>query len=96
MARTKKKQTLFNPNTTAVVFDGEGRIVGGGERVEVDQVDAAGQEAVDNGLLVLETDDGPVREDADDEVVAFERKDVSRQEAPAAKASGASAPKKTT
>lgn len=49
-----KKISLFNPNPTPVVFDGEGRIVGGGERVEVDTVGKVAQEAVDHGLLVQE------------------------------------------
>lgn len=84
MVRGKKKLTLFNPNTTAVVFDEHGRIVGGGERVEIDQLDKAGQEAVDNDLLVLET---PERGDAEES---------ASDEEPVTKAPGASAPKKAS
>lgn len=56
MARaTKKKTTLFNPGTTPVVFDDEGHIVAGGDRTEVDGVNEVAQEAVDRGLLILES-----------------------------------------
>ncbi len=58
MARKKTGLTLFNPNPTPVVFNEAGQIVGGGGRREVDELDAAGQEAVDAGLLVREEPDG--------------------------------------
>lgn len=87
MARSANGNTmLFNPNTTAVVYDTEGRIVAGGARVEVGEVDAVGQEAIDHNLLVLEE---PERRDRNAD-------HASPDEAPAAKAPGASAPKKTT
>ena len=79
------KTTLFNTNTTPVVCDGEGHIVEGGGRREVDKVDEVGREAVDHGLLVEESGD----DSADPESGG------AGDEAPAArKASGASAPKK--
>lgn len=59
MARGAKTM-LFNPNTTAVVFDDDGRIVAGGERVQVDKVGKVAQEAIDNDLLVLEGPEGAV------------------------------------
>lgn len=48
------KVTLFNPNTTPVVCDKDGRIVEGGGRREVDKVDKVAQEAIDHGLLIEE------------------------------------------
>jgi hypothetical protein len=84
---TSDAKTLFNPNTTAVVFDRDGRIVGGGERVQVDKVDKVAQEAVEHGLLVLEE---PER--ADEEAGSADKS----EEAPAKKASGASPARKAT
>jgi hypothetical protein len=51
---SKSKITLFNPEQTPLVYDAEGRIVGGAERVEVDELDEVGQRAVEVGLLVRE------------------------------------------
>lgn len=79
MARGKKKTSLYNPNTTPVVYDESGHIVAGGERVEVDEVDEYGQEAVDGGLLVLEGDE----DDPDEHAVPV-------KQAVTARASGAS------
>jgi hypothetical protein len=79
------KVTLFNPNTTPVVCDKDGRIVEGGGRREVDKVDKVGQEAVDHGLLVLE-------EPEQDETAEAEPSDKAAEPR---KAPGASAPKKT-
>jgi hypothetical protein len=81
-----KKQTLFNPNPTPMVFDGEGRVVAGGERVEVDRVGEVAQEAIDHGLLVLEKAD---KEDLPEHAMV-----PADDEASTVKASGASAPKK--
>lgn len=77
------KKTLFNPNPTPLVFDGEGRTVAGGERVEVDKVDEVAQEAIDHELLVLEE---PERRDEDEHEGTPPAKEL-----PARKASGASA-----
>lgn len=54
MAATKGKITLFNPEQTPTVYSEDGRSVGGAERVTVDELDSAGQHAVDTGLLVRE------------------------------------------
>lgn len=76
------KTTLFNPNTTPVVCDKDGRIVEGGGRREVDKVDKVAQEAIDHGLLVAEK--GDEQEEAEPEHQAAEPR----------KAAGVSAPKK--
>lgn len=78
-----KKTTLFNPNTTAVVYDKEGRIVEGGGRREVDEVGEVAREAIDHGLLVEESGDEP--ETGDDS--ADQPKDKA---VPSRKTSGAS------
>lgn len=44
---------LLNPYRSGVVYDDEGRSLGGGERIEVDEVDAVGQAAVDARHLML-------------------------------------------
>lgn len=43
--------TLLNPGTTAVVYSEDGRMIGGGERLKLDAVDAVGQAALDRGYL---------------------------------------------
>lgn len=59
------KITLFNPSIVPVVYTDDGRIVAGGERVELDKLDESGQRAVDRGRLVNETkDDEPTGEAA--------------------------------
>lgn len=80
MTRGKKTVSLYNHGTTPVVYDTEGRIVAGGERIELAEVNAVAQEAIDNGLLVHE-----------DEKAEDEAADVPRDGSP-----GASAPKKTS
>jgi len=80
------KTMLFNPNPTPVVCDTEGRIVDGGGRRQVDKVDEVAQEAIDNGLLVLEKPEEPPAQDDEQE---------SSEAAPKGKL-GASAPKKTS
>ncbi|HZA73395.1 MAG TPA: hypothetical protein VE476_10850 [Propionibacteriaceae bacterium] len=50
----KSKITLFNPEQTPAVYDAAGHTVAGIERVEVDELDAVGQRAVDTGVLVRE------------------------------------------
>jgi hypothetical protein len=53
------KITLFNPDDTPAVYDAAGHTVGGAERVEVDELDAVGQRAVDSGVLVREEAEKP-------------------------------------
>lgn len=73
--------TLFNPNTTPVVFDKDGRIVEGGGRREVGKVDEVGREAIEHGLLIEEKPEG--------------KEDTAEDSKPsAAKASGASTGRK--
>lgn len=45
---------LFNPEQSPMVYDAQGRSVGGAERVTVTELDEVGQRAVDAGLLVRE------------------------------------------
>jgi hypothetical protein len=58
MASSTSKITLFNPDDTPAVYDMAGHTVGGAERVEVEELDAAGQRAVDSGVLVREEPEG--------------------------------------
>lgn len=44
--------TLVNPTSAGIVYDTDGRNLGGGERVEVTGLDDVGRAAVDNGHLL--------------------------------------------
>ena len=55
---SKSGITLFNPEDTPAVYDEAGHTVGGAERVEVSEVDAVGQRAIDAGVLVREEGEG--------------------------------------
>ena len=61
------KITLFNPGNTAVVYSEDGRIVAGAERVEVQELDATGQRAVERGYLVNETREVPEKSENEPE-----------------------------
>lgn len=52
---TKKtsKTTVVNPNTAGVVYDEAGHSLGGGEAIELDELDPVGQAAVDGGQLFI-------------------------------------------
>lgn len=58
MATAKKdsKITLFNPTQMPVVYSDDGRVLGGGERIEIDRLDETGAEVVKQGYLVDETE----------------------------------------
>lgn len=43
--------TLVNPGTSAVVYSLDGRQLGGGESVRVDEVDVVGLTAIERGYL---------------------------------------------
>lgn len=90
MVKSKGKM-LFNPNSTPVVCDKDGRIVDGAGRREVDELDDVGQEAVDNGLLVLEDGDQDENESADKP--ASKEADKASSKPKGSGTSGASAPK---
>lgn len=45
------KITLVNPTTSAVIYTTDGRQLGGGESVQVDEVDEVGQVAIERGYL---------------------------------------------
>lgn len=77
--------TLFNPQTTPVVCDGEGRIVDGGGRRTLDRLDEVGEKAVADGLLVRE----------EDEQRAEAEQPVESKRRPTDKESGASATSKS-
>jgi hypothetical protein len=47
------KITVVNPNTAGVIYDKEGRSIGGGEAIELDELDEIGQSAVDSGQLFI-------------------------------------------
>jgi hypothetical protein len=68
MATASKKnapRTLINPGAAGVVYNTVGDSVGGGERVEVDEIDDVGRAALDTGQLLLATPkaDGASRTD---------------------------------
>ncbi|HZE02610.1 MAG TPA: hypothetical protein VE155_12680 [Pseudonocardiaceae bacterium] len=46
-------QILINPHRSGVVYDLEGHSIGGGERVEIAQLDEVGQAALDRGHLIV-------------------------------------------
>lgn len=50
--------TLFNPNDTPVQI-GNGRTVGGRERVEVDEIDSRLQRSIERGLLLPVAEEPP-------------------------------------
>lgn len=58
MATAKKssKITLFNPSAMPVVYTGDGRVIGGGERIEVERLDTTGETVVKEGYLINETE----------------------------------------
>jgi hypothetical protein len=61
--KTSSAVVLVNPETTPIVYSQDGHTLGGGERREVDALDAVGQRAVDAGLLIstsVTEDPGPV------------------------------------
>lgn len=45
------KITLVNPTTSAVIYSEDGRQLGGGESVQVDEVDEVGKTAIERGYL---------------------------------------------
>lgn len=49
---TSKKTTVFNPSSSPVVYTMDGRTLGGGERCEVNAVDAVGQGLLDTDALL--------------------------------------------
>lgn len=51
------RQILINPGRTGVVYDVEGRSLGGGERLEVDGVDDVAKAAIDCRQLLTEKAD---------------------------------------
>lgn len=46
------KITLVNPGNSAVVYSLDGRMLGGGESAEVEEIDEVGQAAIDRGYLM--------------------------------------------
>jgi len=44
--------TFVNPTTTPTVYSEDGRALGAGERLEIDELDPAGQAALERGALV--------------------------------------------
>lgn len=61
--------TLINTGRSGVVYDEAGHSLGGGERIDVDEVDDTTQAAIDNGHLRCE-DNTSVPEGTDDEADA--------------------------
>ncbi len=47
---------LFNPDPSPVVYDREGRIIDGGGRVAVAELDEVGRRLVESGVLIREDD----------------------------------------
>jgi hypothetical protein len=58
-----RKVTLFNPTAAPVVYTDTGKILAGGERCEVDELDNAGRTVVEHGYLVNETSDASQEEE---------------------------------
>lgn len=48
----KPAHTLLNPGTASCVYNTQGQSLGGGECVDVDEIDEVGQAALDRGYLV--------------------------------------------
>lgn len=48
----KGKHVLLNPGTTAVTYDGEGRQIGPGDTVDVDELDEVATTAIERGYLI--------------------------------------------
>jgi ribosomal protein L2 len=47
-----EKHILINPTTAGVIYDEVGHSIGGGERVEVEEIDLVGKSAIKTGLLI--------------------------------------------
>jgi hypothetical protein len=53
-AKKDSKHVLINPTDAGVIYDEAGHSIGGGERVEVAEIDLIGRSAVKTGLLIEE------------------------------------------
>lgn len=87
------KITLFNPEQSPTVYDAEGRVLGGAERVEVEVLNEVAEAAIDAGILVREEPKTKVTASTRgrDESVAKDAPPLSKKEAAAdADATGAS------
>lgn len=51
--------TLINTGRTGVVYDEAGHTVGGGDRVEISEINPVAQAAIDIGQLRCEVDEEP-------------------------------------
>lgn len=58
------KITIFNPLSGPVVYSLDGRVLGGGERVEVDSLDDHGKHCVEFQYLTVLDDGEPEAEEA--------------------------------
>jgi len=83
---TSKKIIVFNPTSSPLVYTEDGRSLGGGERCEVDRIDAVGQGLIDTDALIDVT---PVPESvnkerfmAEAEVVPAKKATATRSGAP--------------
>lgn len=66
---------IFNPHNTPVVYSNDGKILGGGERIEVASLDKHGERALAHGyIIVLDGDD------AEEEAATTEEEDASGKE----------------
>lgn len=56
--KPERKTTLINGGTSPLTYTDDGRVLGAGERVELDTLDATARAAVDNGYLTEVHDSG--------------------------------------
>lgn len=72
--------TIINPSAGPIVYDEDGRSLGGGERREVSTLDAVGRRAVELGQLMSEEKAAPPKTE-DRPSTAGERDDSGQKSA---------------